>query len=121
FHVPVGLVGSPPHGATLSKTFAATHGAAVPPAAAGGLYYTAAADYAPSGINPAAPGFGANYAVSVPCIRPTTLATTVIDEATGLAWTNAEQTGASAHDTASVVGLQTGLPATGTVTYSLFT
>src|SRR5207244_358531 len=63
FHVPVGLVGTPPHGAKLTKTLASTHGAAVPPAVAGGVYYTAAADDAPSGINQGDPGFGADYFV----------------------------------------------------------
>jgi hypothetical protein len=72
FHVPVGLVGTPPHGATLTNTFAFTHGAALPPPAAGGVYYTAAADYAPSGINPANPGYGVDYLVGViqPCLNP---------------------------------------------------
>jgi len=70
FHVPANLVGSPPHGARFTNTFAFTHGAAVPPAAAGGLYYTAAADYAPSGINKANPGYGADYFVSVGCLNP---------------------------------------------------
>jgi len=70
FHVPANLVGSPPHGAHFTNVFADTHGAAVPPAAAGGVYYTAAADHAPSGVNPANPGFGADYFVSVPCLNP---------------------------------------------------
>src|SRR5207302_355712 len=51
---------------------------------------------------------------------PSAVATTVIDNATGTVWTNTEQTGASAHDTATLVA--TGLPTrSGTVTYSIFT
>jgi hypothetical protein len=68
FHVPVGLVGSPPSGAQLTDTFAQTHGAALPPALAGGVYFTAAADSAPDGGgNPANPGFGADYFVAQTC------------------------------------------------------
>jgi len=78
FHVPANLVGNPPHGAVFTKTFADTHGAAVPPAAAGGIYFTAAADHAPSGINPADPGFGADYFVSVACLSPAVPETPVV-------------------------------------------
>jgi hypothetical protein len=48
------------------------------------------------------------------------VATTVIDNATGHAWTNSELVGASAHDTASISGQLAGTAASGTVTYSLF-
>jgi hypothetical protein len=72
FFVPLNVVGSPSNGAQLTNTFAATHGAAAPPLAAGGVYYTAAADYAPSGVNPANPGYGVDYTVGVvqPCLNP---------------------------------------------------
>src|SRR5207249_1885609 len=50
---------------------------------------------------------------------PTTVTTTVIDEAISAAWSGSEKTGASAHDTATVGG-QGATPATGTITYSLF-
>ncbi|TMB93152.1 MAG: hypothetical protein E6J45_00420 [Chloroflexi bacterium] len=50
----------------------------------------------------------------------TSVATTVIDDATNAAWSNTEIAGASAHDTASIGGQQTSLPASGTVTYSFF-
>src|SRR5207249_2217281 len=53
-------------------------------------------------------------------LAPTTTATSVIDNLTGLAWTGLEQAGASAHDTATVGGQQSGIAAGGTATYSFF-
>src|SRR5207244_8010831 len=49
----------------------------------------------------------------------TTVTTTVIDNATGLAWSGSELTGAAAHDTAVING-QGVIAATGSVTYSFF-
>jgi len=46
--------------------------------------------------------------------------TTVNDSATAMAWTNSEPTGASAYDTSTMTNLVSGTPATGTVTYQLF-
>jgi hypothetical protein len=52
----------------------------------------------------------------------TQVITTVIDDTNGQTqgWTNTEQTGASAHDTAAVIAQQASIPASGTVTYNLF-
>src|SRR5439155_4790392 len=50
-----------------------------------------------------------------------TTSTTVIDDATSATWSGSEHTGASAHDTATIGGQVSGFPASGTVTYSLFT
>src|SRR5439155_10554846 len=50
----------------------------------------------------------------------TTVDTTVIDDGTGLPWNGTATTGASAHDSATVTGQQTGFPAGGTVIYSFF-
>jgi hypothetical protein len=46
--------------------------------------------------------------------------TAVVDDATGQAWSGSEQTGASAHDTASITGQLASFPASGTVTYTFF-
>src|SRR5439155_1610545 len=69
-----------------------------------------------------------NYAASTATCEPfgvarvaSTVATVVFDNATGLAWSGSEHTGASAHDTATIGGQVSGFPASGTVTYSLFT
>src|SRR5207237_10664793 len=49
-------------------------------------------------------------------LAPTSVTTVEIDDSTNAPWTNTEQTGASAHDTAALVGVTP----TGAVTYSLF-
>jgi hypothetical protein len=69
FHVPVGVVGSPPNGALLTHTFAETNGSPVP---TGAVFYTAPGDVAPDGSgNPAEPGFAADYVVGqTVCVPP---------------------------------------------------
>jgi hypothetical protein len=47
FTVPLSEVGNPLPGTQLTNLFADTHGAVIPPAAAGGVYWTAALDRAP--------------------------------------------------------------------------
>src|SRR5205807_648687 len=49
-----------------------------------------------------------------------TVSTVVIDNLTGMAWTNLEVAGSSAHDTASIGGQQGTIKATGMVTYDFF-
>lgn len=68
-----------------------------------------------------------NYAGSTGACEPFTVAqgtsstgTIVFDAATGKAWTNTETTGASAFDTSSVTPSSTLIPATGSVSYTLF-
>src|SRR5205807_1528167 len=51
-------------------------------------------------MDPYAPLSGNSPGVAVETPVPSSVATTVIDEANRAAWTNSEQTGASAHDTA---------------------
>src|SRR5207244_4227185 len=51
---------------------------------------------------------------------PTDVATTVLDDATGMSWTNSELAGAAAHDSATVNGQHGGIPAGGTLTFSFF-
>ena len=58
-NVPRALVGNPPNGATLTKTFADTHGAFT--VAGTGVFFTAAADRAPDS------GYGADYVVGQTC------------------------------------------------------
>jgi hypothetical protein len=58
-NVPRSLVGNPPNGATLTNTFADTHGSFT--VNGDGVFYTAAADRAPDS------GFGANYVVGQVC------------------------------------------------------
>src|SRR5439155_1358562 len=73
-------------------------------------------------------GGDGNYTTSTGACEPftvatsaTTVSTSVIDEATSAAWSGTEQTGATAHDTATIGGQVSGFPAGGTVIYSFFT
>jgi len=59
FTVPRADVGNPPKNATLSNTFADTHGSFT--VFGGGLYYTAAADRGPDS------GYGADYIIGKVC------------------------------------------------------
>jgi hypothetical protein len=61
FTVPLSMVGGPPSGSSLTNTYADTHVSVVPPAALGGVYYTAPADRAPDA------NYGADYVVNKTC------------------------------------------------------
>jgi hypothetical protein len=68
-HVPRAAVGSPPDGATLTNTFADTHGSFT--ITGPGVYYTAAADRAPNS------GYGASYVVGQTCSQRTPVPATL--------------------------------------------
>jgi hypothetical protein len=74
--VPASLIGNPPHGARLTNTFANDRGTFA--VQGNGLQYTAAADGAPPGSNPANPGYGADYFLSPSCLDASVPETPVV-------------------------------------------
>jgi hypothetical protein len=71
FTVPRTAVGNPANGDLLTNLFADTHASALPPAIAGGVYYTAAADRAPdTNFSKDVNGQPITYKVGDPCTPP---------------------------------------------------
>jgi uncharacterized repeat protein (TIGR01451 family) len=72
FNVPFSAVGDPSNGSTLTNLYADTHGAVLPPALAGGVYWTAPADTAPdSSFSKDKNGNLVTYKVGQTCPPPT--------------------------------------------------